>query len=48
MAVFGGEGGVGEELQTRLLERAKTKDSWVRVVLSNRVENHVENHVMIR
>ncbi len=35
MAVFGGEGGVGEELQTRLLERAQTKDSWVRVCASS-------------
>ncbi len=28
---FGAEGGVGEELQRLLHERAKTKDSWVRV-----------------
>lgn len=29
VAEFGKEGGQGEELQRRLVERAETRDSWV-------------------
>ena len=33
VAEFGKPGGMGEELQRRLLERAKTRESWVSIIL---------------
>ena len=45
VAEFGRAGGVGEELQKKLLKRAKIKDSWVGL-LSCRPQNRTKHNTI--